>query len=264
MIRIADNLQITNKRVSEAVERMDLAPIQELVRLMEKNGAQAIDINSGPLNREPARKMKFLVEAVQEVTNLPLVLDTANPIAIEAGLSVCKNKRIINGVSLEPKKIETILPLANKFDAEIIGYLLLPDGHVPQSLDERLSLAIQLYQIYVDHGLDPKKLIIDPVLVPVMWQNGIVQAKDILDVIRQLPDVLGYPVQTVIGLSNLTAGQGYQKEKLLLERTYLSMLASAGLSMVLMNIFHTETVAVAKACNTIMNQTVFSWETGLI
>lgn len=264
MLRIADNLQITNNSISEAVARMDPAPIQELARLAEKNGAQAIDINSGPLNREPARKMKFIVEAVQEVTNLPLVLDTANPAAMEAGLSICKNKRIINGVSLEPKKIETILPLAKKFDAEIIGYLLLPDGHVPQSMDKRLSLAIQLYQIYVDQGLDPNKLIVDPVLVPVMWQNGIVQAKDILDVIRQLPDVLGHPVQTVVGLSNLTAGKGHRKEKRLLEQSYLSMLASSGLSMVLMNIFHTETVATAKACDALINQSVFSWETDLI
>lgn len=263
MLRIADNLQITNRNISEALERMDPAPIQKLVRLMEKNGAQAIDINPGPLKREPARKMTFLVEAVQEVTNLPLVLDTANPIAMEAGLSVCINKKIINGFSLEPKKIETILPLAKKFDTEIIGYLLLPDGHVPQSFDDRLALAVQLYQAYVDQGLEPKRLIIDPVLVPVLWQNGIVQAKDMLDVIRQLPNVLGYPVQTVVGLSNLTAGKGHRKEKRLLEQSYLSMLASTGLSMVLMNVFHTETVATAKACDAIMNQSVFSWETGL-
>jgi len=267
MLRIADNLQITNRSISEAVGQLDPIPIQDMVRLMEENGAQAIDINPGPLRREPARKMKFLVETVQAVTRLPLVLDTANPIAMKAGLSICKNKRIINGFSLESKKIETILPLAEQFNSDIIGYLLLPDGHVPQSLDERLSLAIQLYQTYVDQGLDPKRLIIDPVLVPVMWQNGIDQAKDILNVIRQLPNVLGYPVRTVIGLSNftsgLTAGKGHQKEKRLLEQAYLSMLASAGLSMVLMNILHRETVATAKACDAIMNQSVFSWETGL-
>lgn len=116
--------------------------------------------------------------------------------------------------------------------------------------------------------LDPvpiqESLIIDPVLVPVMWQNGIDQAKDILNVIRQLPNVLGYPVRTVIGLSNLTAGKGHRKEKRLLEQAYLSMLASAGLSMVLMNILHRETVATAKACDAIMNQSVFSWDTGLL
>ena len=271
MLRIADNLQITNIRISEAVEKLDPRPIQELVFLMEENGAQAIDINPGPLKREPASKMKFIVETVQDVTQLPLVLDTANPIAMDAGLSVCENNSIINGFSLEQQKIDAILPLAKKFDTKIMGYLLRPDGHVPQSQDERLTVATQLFQVYEAHGLDPGKLIIDPVLIPVMWQNGIVQAKEIVDVIRHLPDVLGSPVQTVIGLSNLTSGltsgstkgKGYQKEKLLLERTYVSMLASSGLSMVLMNIFHTETVAVAKACHIIMNQSVFSWEEGL-
>ena len=61
MLRIADNLQITNRSISEAVGQLDPIPIQDMVRLMEENGAQAIDINPGPLNREPARKMKFLV-----------------------------------------------------------------------------------------------------------------------------------------------------------------------------------------------------------
>jgi 5-methyltetrahydrofolate corrinoid/iron sulfur protein methyltransferase len=150
MLRIADNLQITNKHISGAVEKQDPGPIQDMVRLMEKSGAQAIDINPGPLKRGTEKRMKFFVRSVQDVT--------------------------------------------------------------------------------------------------------------------QLPDVLGYPVQTVIGLSNLTSGltkeKGYQKEKLLLEGAYLPMIASAGLTMVLMNIFHEETVAVANACDAIMEQSVFTWETG--
>jgi len=87
MLRIADNLQITNERISGAVEKREPGPIQDLVRLMEKFGAQAIDINPGPLKREPEKRMTFLVESVQNVTQLPIVLDTANPCGIWMGSS---------------------------------------------------------------------------------------------------------------------------------------------------------------------------------
>lgn len=68
MIIIADNIRITNPVVEKAVTQMDPKPIQEMAKKCEAAGAEAIDINSGPLNRDPEKKMAFLVEAVQEVS----------------------------------------------------------------------------------------------------------------------------------------------------------------------------------------------------
>jgi len=89
--------------------------------------------------------MAFMVEAVQDVCSLPLYLDTSNPSAIAAGLKVCREKPIINGFSLEPAKIEKILPLAATFDCDIIGFLLYPNGMVPRDAQERLTVAGQLH-----------------------------------------------------------------------------------------------------------------------
>ena len=112
MILIADNLQITNPAIGAAVDEMRAGPIRELVRLCEKADADMIDINAGPLTKNGEEKMAFLVETVQAACSLPILLDTANPHALEAGLQVAKNKVIINGFSLEPRKLERILPLA--------------------------------------------------------------------------------------------------------------------------------------------------------
>ncbi len=49
------------------------------------------------------------METVQGVTDLPLLLDTTNPVALEAGLQQCRQKAIINGFSLEPDRLEYIL-----------------------------------------------------------------------------------------------------------------------------------------------------------
>jgi 5-methyltetrahydrofolate corrinoid/iron sulfur protein methyltransferase len=260
MIFVADNLQITNPSIQQAVDQMDPEPIKSLVQQCEKAGAEAIDINSGPLSREPEKKMTFLVQTVQAVTDLPILIDTANPKAINAGLQANRSKAIINGFSLEPSKLDDILSLAIEHDVDIIGYLLYPDSRVPMNATERLEIAIELHQVAHEAGLNPENLIIDPVVVPLLWENGAFQAREVLDVIRHLPDVLGFKVRTIAGLSNLTTGRGEKNKKRLIEQTYLPMLAAAGLDMCLFNIFHTATVTSATACNTLLHDDIFAWK----
>jgi 5-methyltetrahydrofolate corrinoid/iron sulfur protein methyltransferase len=260
MLLIADNIQITNTTIQKAVDEMNPEPIQDMAKKCDDAGAEAIDINSGPLGRGAEQKMSFLVKAVQDVTDLPVFLDTANPKALEAGLNVNKKKAIINGFSLEPEKLASILPLAKQFNVDIIGYLLYPNSHVPPDEQERLTVAVELYSEFLKSGIENDRLIIDPIVVPLTWQNGPQQAMDVISVLNHLPELLGFPVKTIVGLSNLTTGKGPKDKKLLLERTYLSMLAASGLSMVLLNVFHYETVSAAKACKVLTNSHIFTWE----
>ena len=109
-------------------------------------------------------------------------------------------------------------------------------------------------------GLDNDLLIIDPIVVPLIWQNGNFQNMEILSVIRTLPDLLGFDVRTIAGLSNLTSGKGGKEKKLLLERTYLPVLLESGLSMTLMDVFHEETIRTVWASRALMSPKIFSWE----
>jgi len=257
---IADNLRITQKAIESAVREKDFIPLQTLVKQCETAGADGIDINSGPLYHDPEARMIFMVEAVQQVTRLPLILDTSNPKALKAGLLASKNAATINGVSLEPSKLEHILPLASAHQADIICYLLYPNGHIPPDSAERLNMAISLFQKCLNAGIEPDCIIIDPVIVPLSWQDGLVQAREVLTVIKTLPELLGFPVRTIAGLSNLTAGAGYPDKKQLAAQTYLSMLASAGLSMVLMNVLNPETMRTSRTCRMFSHETIFTWE----
>ncbi len=260
MILCADNLRITNKKIYNALLNMDPLPIVEMVRKCEKRGAHAIDINSGPLTKNPEKQMEFLVETVQSVTDLPIIIDTANPKAIKAGLLANKKKAIINGFSLEPHKIELILPLSNEFEVDIIGYLLNPNGHVPSNAQERFTIALELFEIINNFGIDNKRVIIDPVLAPLMWDNGSFQAKEVLHVINNLSELLDHEVKTVVGLSNLAAGYFDPLKKQQVEAVYLSMLYSVGIDMVLLNIFNSNVVKIAKTCELITSSKIFSWE----
>lgn len=260
MIIVADNLQIIHNAIAGAVATGDPEPIRALVRQCAGAGADAIDINSGPLGRRPEKAMAFLVAAVESATDLPLVIDSANPKALAAGLDAATRPAVLNGFSLEPVKIQKILPLAARTRADIVGYLLGRDGHVPLGADERLTTAVELFQTYVEAGCDPARLIIDPVVVPVTWQEGHRQAGEVLDVIRQLPDLLGYPVRTMVGLSNLTTGVSIPARRGILERAYLPMLAAAGLDMVLMNVLRSQSVQTARASEKLLSDGIFYWQ----
>ena len=257
---IADNLRITQKAIEIAVAENDALPLQAMAKRCEMAGADGIDINSGPLYRDPESRMAFMVEAVQAVSQLPLILDTSNPKALKAGLLAGKIPVILNGLSLEPSKLEFILPLAAAHQADLVCYLLYPNGHVPPDSTERLNVAVSLYQKCLAAGVEPDRVIIDPVVVPLSWQDGLFQAREVLTVIKTLPELLGYPVRTIAGLSNLTAGARNPFKKQLAEQTYLPMLAASGLSMILMNILNAESVRVARTCSLFTQESIFTWE----
>jgi 5-methyltetrahydrofolate corrinoid/iron sulfur protein methyltransferase len=231
-----------------------------VVKRCQAAGADGIDINSGPLYRDPESRMTFMVEAVQEATRLPLILDTSNPKALKAGLLACKTPPTLNGLSLEPAKLEHILPLATAHQTDIVCYLLYPNGHVPPDSTERLSVAVSLYQKCLEAGIETDRVIIDPVVAPLSWQDGLFQAREVLTVIKTLPELLGFPVRTIAGLSNLTAGARDPVKKLLAEQSYLPMLAASGLSMILMNVLSAESVRVARTCRLFSRESIFSWE----
>ena len=181
---IADNLRVTQKVIEIAVAENNPLPLQAVVKRCQAAGADGIDINSGPLYRDPESRMTFMVEAVQQVTRLPLILDTSNPKALKAGLLACKTPATLNGLSLEPAKLEHILPLATAHQADIVCYLLYPNGHVPPDGSERLNVAVSLYQKCLEAGVEPDRVIIDPVVAPLSWQDGLFQAREVLTVIK--------------------------------------------------------------------------------
>lgn len=260
MIIIADNLRITRPFIARAVDRLDPGPIRQLVSACRNAGAQAIDINSGPLSRRPEEKMQFMVRTVKETVDLPMVIDTANPRAMAAGLTVCRHKALINGISLAPEKLERMLPLAHQYDCDIIAYLLRPDGLVPADAAGRMEAAVALFNQLQSAGIAAERIIIDPVVAPLAWQDGNRQNMAVLDVIQRLPDLLGFAVRTIAGLSNLTTGAPDPDTRSHYQCAFLPMLAAAGLSMILMNVLDPASMRVADACRQITDDTIFTWK----
>ena len=260
MIIVADNLRITLPAIGRAVEQLDPEPIRQMAGACIDAGAQAIDINSGPLSRHPEEKMTFLVRTVQEFVDVPIVLDTANPRAIAAGLAASRHKATTNGVSLEPVRLKRVLPLARQYDCDIIGYLLGPDGQVPIDASGRMEAAVALFNEMQTAGISPERIIIDPVVAPLIWQDGNRQNMAVLEVILTLPDLLGFPVRTIAGLSNLTTDAPDPNTRQRYQGAFLPMLAAAGISMILLDILDPTIMRVASLSQRITDGTVFTWQ----
>ncbi len=256
---VADTIRITRPGVARALEDRNPTPIAEMALRAVAAGATALDINAGPLTRRAREGMHFLVDAVSAVTPLPLFIDTTNPEAMAAGLERGPNPKIINGISLEPEKLERILPLAVKHQVPVVGFLLDEKSRVGQNREERLEMAAELEARCYEAGLDPDCIIFDPVVPPLAWDNGLAQAREVVETLILLPQMLGRSVKTIAGISNLTTGGPDPDRRQLLESTYLSMLAGAGLTHALMDTDHAGTVDVAAACRLLKGDGIFSW-----
>ena len=261
MLLIADNLQLTLPSLARMVAQRDSAAFQEQVVRLTAAGAEAIDINTGPLGRDGAEQMIFCLQAASNATDRPLLIDTLNPAAIRAALSLgLSNRMIINGFSLEAAKLTRILPLAVEFDVEIIGYLLDAQSRVPTTLEDKLNVGLELFEQALAAGLRPEQLIIDPVvggrILPAQGRHH----RILLEVLTRLPEILGYAVKSVASLSNLTSGPTARARKEALEAAWIPMLVSRGLDMLLVNMDHRRSVDMARRCGWLLSDGVFSWE----
>lgn len=262
MLLIADNLQITRKKVQLAFAEKDPRPIAEIAAQCAAAGADCLDLNMGPLARDPEGAAEFFVSAALSGAGLPLCIDTVNPRAMDRGLALAREagRPILNGLSLAPERFFAMAELAQKHDADLVAYLLTEKGMVCRDADERLAVAAELWGRLAEAGISPERVIMDPVCVPLLWGDGLFQAGEVTKTLRLLPEVLGYPVKSVAGLSNLTTGRAPAARKERFAAAYLCMMAESGLSHALVNADQGEVMSFAEVLGIFKSGKVFSWE----
>lgn len=241
MIVAADNLTAANTAVARALRELDPQPLQDLARRCTAAGAHLLDLNPGYLSRRMEDRMVFMVEAVQEVTSLPLILDSPNPRVLAQGLQACRKTPILNAVTLEEEKLQGILSLAREHRAPLVLLLLDERSFPPPSLEGKVALALELRERALAAGLTEEQLIYDPVLPNLSWPDAMFQMGEAVKLVRALASgaVLGQSARTMAGLSNVRSGlrRQYPPE---LENTLLALLAGAGLSLALLDVLQPE------------------------
>ncbi len=241
MILIGESINVMSKTLGPALKERNPGPIQEMARAEIRGGIDYLDINIGPARRGGAELMKWVVNTVQAVTDMPLSLDTTNPVAMEAGLKVCKSRALINSVSLQPDRLAAGLPLAKNYNADMIGLLWGVDG-MPRDANERCMLAVDMVYKAGEMGIPPAQIWIDPIASPVSVEIN--QVKSCVEFMSMLADVAP-GCKSTVGLSNISNGTPIHLRPYL-NRTYMIMLMRYGLHSAIVDAFDSELVALAK------------------
>jgi cobalamin-dependent methionine synthase I len=241
VVCVGENINIMSKTIGPAIKERRAEPILEMARHQEKVGIDYLDLNIGPSRKAGEEVMDWLVKALQRVVNKPLSLDTTNPAAMEAGLKIHKGRALINSVSLQPERLEKVLPMAKTYNAYVIGLLWGKEG-MPRDANERAALAVDFMYQANNLGIPTEDIWIDPIVSPVSVEIN--QVLSCLEFMSMLKDIAP-EAKSIVGLSNISNGTP-DKLRPVLNRTYLIMLMKYGLYSAIIDAYDKEVLSIAK------------------
>ena len=215
------------KRFQQALLAGDLDYIVDVAIQQEDAGADVLDVNVGYPGVDEVTMLPLVVRKLQEATSLPLMLDSTNPAALEAGLRVYCGKAAVNSVNGDRKVLDSILPIVKKYGASVVG-LTLDETGLPKTAAERIAIAERILTAAEAHGIPRTDLWIDCLTLTVSAQQD--QAQETLAAIRYVRNKLG--LQTVLGVSNISFGL---PNRPLMTSTFLVQALYAGLTLPIMN-----------------------------
>ncbi len=245
MILFGESLNVISKVIGKAYRERDPKPIQAECLEQKKLGMDYIDINLGPAKKDGHELMPWVCQVVQEVVpEIPLLLDTSNIAAIEAGLKVLKpasKPHIVNSIMARPERYTVMLPMAAKYEADIVALMWGPDG-LPRDENERAALCVELVYAANEAGIPNEKIWVDGIVTPVNIQQA--QSVSLLNFQMMLEDIAPGAMSTC-GLSNISNGPPVHLRPIL-NNTFMIMLERYGMKSVIADPLDAELIAVAK------------------
>jgi 5-methyltetrahydrofolate corrinoid/iron sulfur protein methyltransferase len=245
MILFGESLNVISKVIGKAYRERDPKPIQAECLEQKKLGMDYIDINLGPAKKDGHELMPWVCQVVQEVVpEMPLLLDTSNIAAIEEGLKVLKpasKPHIVNSIMARPERYTVMLPIAAKYDADIVALMWGPDG-LPRDENERAALCVELVYAANEAGIPNEKIWVDGIVTPVNIQQA--QSVALLNFQMMLEDIAPGALSTC-GLSNISNGPPVHLRPIL-NNTFMIMLERYGMKSVIADPLDSELIAVAK------------------
>jgi len=228
LLVIGERVNSTRKGIQEALQKRDEAFITEEVKAQIEGGAHVIDLNAATLMEGEIECLKWLVPLVQEVADVPICLDSPNPKAMEEILPLCEKKPIVNSITGESERYESLIPIIKEHKPKVIA-LTIDDSGMPSTAEDRVRIATDLIQKLTADGVSIEDIYVDPVVTPV--STDVSSGKAVLDAIETIMEK--FPgVHTVCGLSNVSFGLPKRKQ---INQIFLVLALSKGLDAVILD-----------------------------
>ena len=224
------------KKVLAALEAGDFEIVRSDALSQVQAGARVLDVNAGVPGADEPVLLQQVMRTVMEVTDVPLCIDTANPLALEAALSIYTGKALVNSVNGEEKSLTAVLPLVKEYGAAVIGLCMDDDG-IPATPQARLRAAEKIIERAASLGISADDVVIDP-LAMTMGADP-VAGRTTLETIELV--VREFGVNITMGASNVSFGLPDRK---FINATFIAMAIHAGLTCPITNPLEPE-VAIA-------------------
>jgi 5-methyltetrahydrofolate--homocysteine methyltransferase len=243
---IGERINPTGRKAFQAqLQAGDISQLDIDVAEQVTGGADALDVNVGDPLADEVGLMREAVQRVQELTDLPICIDSSIIEALEAGLSVYEGKALVNSVTGEDERLEAILPIVARHGAAVIG--LANDDEIPMEPQRRLEVARKIVSAAGDHGIPPEDVVIDPLAMPVGAEPRAVTL--FLETVQLLRDELG--VNTTCGASNTSFGLPGRHT---LGAAFLAVAQSHGLTSAIMDARNVQTVEAVRATDFLLGR----------
>ena len=246
---IGERINPTGRKILAAEMKVgDYSRVEADARAQVAAGAEMLDVNAGiPLADEPGI-LADSIKLVQSVTDVPLSIDSSIVAALEAGLAVYQGKALLNSVTGEEERLETVLPLAKKYGAAVVA-ISNDEAGISENPDERFDVAKKIVARAADHGIHYSDIVVDPLVMPVGAVGS--AGRQVLHLVKRLREEL--KVNTTCGASNFSFGIPNRKG---MDGTFLSMAIAAGLTSAITNPLHEEVMQAVFGANVVMGRDV--------
>ena len=251
MIIIGELINASRKAIGDAIEAQDAAAIQKVAEEQQAAGANFIDVNAGIfVNREP-EYLAWLVQTVQTVTQVPCTIDSPNPKAIEAALTVHRGTPMINSISLEKERYDNMVPIIAGTDMKVIA-LCMSDEGMPETVEDRLKIADKLVNGLLQHNVNIENIFVDPLVQPLSVNHDF--GMEFINAVEQIMQRFK-GIHTACGLSNISYGLPARR---FLNQTFMVMAITKGMDGVIVNPLDKKMMANIIAAETLVGKDEYS------
>ena len=242
---IGERINPTGRKIlAEEMKNGDYSRVEADAIAQVQAGAHMLDVNAGiPLADEPAI-LAEAIQLVQSITDVPISIDSSIVAALESGLAVYQGKALVNSVTGEEDRLETVLPLVAKHNAAVVAISNDETG-ISEDPDVRFEVAKKIVERAADHGIPHSDVVVDPLVMPIGAINS--AGKQVMHIVRRLRSEL--KVNTTCGASNVSFGLPNRNG---INAAFLTMAIGAGMTSAITSPLHAEVMQAVMGADVMM------------
>lgn len=247
---IGERINTSRKHVQEAVAARSADYIINDVKLQQEAGATFIDVNAGARIGHETEDMKWLIDTIQPVVDLPLSLDSPDPAVLEMAFGMVEKEPMVNSISLEKERFEAMMPFLEGKKCKIIA-LCMDDSGMPASADDIIARGDSLVKELNGIGIPVNAIYVDPLVQPISTDSG--KGRMVLDAVRGIKN--NYPdIHITGGLSNISYGLPQRK---IINRTFVALMTEAGMDSAIIDPLDKKIMATIKTADMLLGNDAF-------